>query len=536
MGNESGFYGKEIQLNNYNFSCFDGNSNYLILGNKNQIKIFNLKSNNKYPIVIEKENTISLIRIHPRIKTIFLSVLNDNIIIWEIKQSKNECKEKIIIKGHTKIITKAVFCKTNDKLLASSSEDKTIKIWLFERYFCIANIQTTHIIYNIVLFNEYIYYQNKEESITIYNINELREVKTIKNEVDDFIIKDINTIIIRFENKLKFYSKTQIKKITFVKEIKNMFYDEQLNILYLFLDKVLLLYEPTKKNIITKFDFSLFNLIFIDNIINSNFIFGNFLLFNDGSFYIYSFYSKKIYDENKIIQLSFPKDDFWDRCISSISNNDSLSWNENDDFLDDEIFKKNYLNDQEIEKELSSNFNIKLKDKKNQVENILKNYEENNEIEMNYYKLIKLIIKDNTNKNLIVKYLHFLEKIDTKFQVFENFQKEYEYYRIVFTNEELIKYKFNGNKVSERELFFDLINTIITLNINKMVEKNKFYEEIKTKLKTIQIFNQPIEFTNEELYWYRNRIIIYFSLKKILSNSNIYSFFQNFTFILLSFN
>ena len=166
MGNND-FIQKEILLNNYTFNSFNGNTSYLILADRKKIKIFNLKSNNKSPIIIKKDTNISFIEMHPRIKTIFLSVLNDKIIVWEINQITNGCTEKIIIKGHSKIIKKAVFCKNNDKLLASFSDDKTIKIWFFERHFCIANIQTILDIYNILLYYDCIYYQNENKSITI---------------------------------------------------------------------------------------------------------------------------------------------------------------------------------------------------------------------------------------------------------------------------------------------------------------------------------------------------------------------------------
>ena len=520
MGNKD-FTQKEILLNDYTFNNFNGNTSYLILADRNKIKIFNLKSNNKSPIIINKNTNISFIEMHPRIKTIFLSVLNDIIIIWEINQLTNQCAEKIIIKGHSKIIKKAVFCKTNDKLLASFSDDKTIKIWFFERHFCIANIQTVLNIFNIVLYYECIYYQNENKSITIYDINELKEVKTIKKKVDNFIIKDTKTIIIQFKNTLIFCSGGWEEKIAFDENINNMFYEDQLKILYLFKAKSLLIFEPIKKIIIKKFDFPIFQLVFLDNVVNSRDIFANFLYFNGGAFNICSFYSKDIYNKDKIVELSFPKKDFWKGCVSSISDIDALRWNENEDFLDVEILKKDYLNDVKIDAELINNYNIQLKDKKNQVKNIIKNYKEENDIEMNYFEYLKMLIKDNTNKDLIIKYLKFLEKNgeNIKYAYKQGYQKEYNYYIIALTNEDLVKNNFKGNKISQRELFFQLLHKIYNLDL--IMKKDSFRDEIMTKLKTMQIFNQPIDFNNEELYWYRNRIIIYFSLKKIFAKENM---------------
>ena len=128
-----------------------------------------------------------------------------------------------------------------------------------------------------------------------------------------------------------------------------------------------------------------------------------------------------------------------------------------------------------------------------------------------------LLIKDNTNKDLIIKYLNYLKKYDTmiKFKFIENFKNEFDYYKIIFENRELIDNKFEKKEYSEKEIFFQLLNDIIKIDIKKY-DNDDNYKKIKKKFKNIQKFNQPIKFDNKELYWYRNCFIIYSSLKKII--------------------
>ena len=125
-----------------------------------------------------------------------------------------------------------------------------------------------------------------------------------------------------------------------------------------------------------------------------------------------------------------------------------------------------------------------------------------------------MLIKDNTNKVLITKYLKFLKenenKIDSQFIV--RYEEEYKYYKIMFEKDELVKNKFGSKDLSEKEFFIAFLKSILEVDINKSA---KFFSNINEKLKKTQLFNQPITFDNQELYWYRNLFIIFTSLKKI---------------------
>ena len=128
-----------------------------------------------------------------------------------------------------------------------------------------------------------------------------------------------------------------------------------------------------------------------------------------------------------------------------------------------------------------------------------------------------MLIKDNTNKDLIIEYLDYLRKYDKKIEniYFDKFETEYNYYKVMFENEELINKDFAPKDFSEKDLFFKLLNSIINIDIKEEIFNNEVFENIENNLKKTPIFNQPIKFENKELYWLRNNFIINSSLRKI---------------------
>ena len=91
------------------------------------------------------------------------------------------------------------------------------------------------------------------------------------------------------------------------------------------------------------------------------------------------------------------------------------------------------------------------------------------------------------------------------------------------------------NKLSEKELFFNLLKEIRNIDVKKKNENGDidnldiFLNKIVNILNKIQKFNQPITFDNQELYLFRNKVVIYFSLRGI-SKSKI----KNEKFILMT--
>ena len=88
---------------------------------------------------------------------------------------------------------------------------------------------------------------------------------------------------------------------------------------------------------------------------------------------------------------------------------------------------------------------------------------------------------------------------------------------------------FKGKDCSQKEIFKNILNKLISLNIedNNMsgdgIENNGlnlFKKEIDEKISKMQLFNQPIDISNIELYWQRNCNVLFLGLKTILENYN----------------
>ena len=130
-----------------------------------------------------------------------------------------------------------------------------------------------------------------------------------------------------------------------------------------------------------------------------------------------------------------------------------------------------------------------------------------------------MLIKDNTNKNLVAKYLNYLNDNKDQKEIKEevNFENEYENYKIMFNKEELESYKLKNKLYSQKEEFINTLKDIMELESK---DYNTFEEKAKKKLERLQLFNQPIDFTNKELYWYRNNFVLYHSLKGIFESKD----------------
>lgn len=104
---------------------------------------------------------------------------------------------------------------------------------------------------------------------------------------------------------------------------------------------------------------------------------------------------------------------------------------------------KDYFNYQDIESEMENIKNISLFKRKQIVNKKLNEIDALKDIKEAYFDLLKIIIKDNTNKNLITKYLQFLGKnkkqLDSNFRYYEKYENELKYYLIIFDTDEALK-------------------------------------------------------------------------------------------------
>lgn len=510
---------------NHCVQILNANSAYIISTDGLDLYIYCLDSN-PYPISIIASNSpnIHAVEMHHNYKNIFLSISENEIKIWEIIENKKKCEAKITIRGHKKGIIKALFCKNNDKQFISYSKDNTIKIWSMDKSFCITSISVKNKIKNIEFFQDHLFYQEENESIVIYDPVKLIKRSTIKIKLEKFFVifenvkdKDPYDFIIFNEKRLILKSNIN-KKLIFDDEPRNIFYDDNFEIIYIFFNCYLEIIKAKTMEILLNITNKYEKTFYIDNQINNKYICGNFL-YSTNPVTIYSFSSKEIYNPEKIKVLSKPKPDFWAQFIPIISNMQSLSWDNNIETPKNDFVFKNYLNDETIKAELFSNFNKNLKQKRLEVLNTIKNFVINkNDLDANFIEFIRMLIKDNTNKDLIIKYLNYLQKYENKlkYEFIDKFNDEYNYYKIMFDDKELKDNNFvTKGRHSEKDLFFTILDSIRNIDINQDILKDQCFLNIEEKIKKIQIFNQPIKFENKELYWHRNCFIIYYSLKKI---------------------
>ena len=93
-----------------------------------------------------------------------------------------------------------------------------------------------------------------------------------------------------------------------------------------------------------------------------------------------------------------------------------------------ELHKKNYLKIEEIKNELEKINNLTLDERKNLVIKELNDIDNNNnkmDIKQKYLYFCKMLIKDNTNKNLLFDYLNFIKSNDEELLIIfnENYEK-----------------------------------------------------------------------------------------------------------------
>ena len=528
MGNDTSVKFKLEQsynLNHINILIVEANSFYILGNIKDGLCILKLNPDSSFSSIKVDYNKINNAEMHPNYKNVFLTIYYDELAIWEINENEKECVQKIMIKGNKKYI-KALFCKNNDKQFVSYSEDRTIKIWSMENSFCIGSISVDRHTKNIEFFTDYLFYQEGSGYIVIYDPVKLKKISEIKNSLKNFFViykhycnfSNYSTynFILFDDNNIMLNSRYD--KLNFQDKIEQIFYDDNLNIIYIFFINYLKIVYINEKDQTFEILFNIKNAsqpnYYIDNHANNKFICGKFLEFFSNTIRIYSFISKKLYNPEKIEVLTNPNPSFWDNCMSTISNIEMLKLENNVIPPENDLILKNYLNDKEIKDEVILNFNKSLKQKRLEVANQIKDFHINeNNLNSTYKDFIKMLIKDNTNKGLITKYLKFLKANENKidYQYIVKFEDEYNYYRVMFEKDELQMSEFDSKDFSENELFINFLNSILKININH----SDFFENVEKTLKNIQLFNQPISFNNKELYWHRNLFIVYTSLKKI---------------------
>ena len=487
------------------------NTCYIIsLDDDDIISVYNI--NTKQTINLNFSS--SLIKFHPKIENMFIIIQENIAKIFEINNSNFSCVKRSDVEGHTQEIKIVDFFRHNYMLFATYSNDKTIKIWNFYKAFCLFNILLTDPINNFQIYSSSIYYYNKTKSCLIkYNINEYKQTDYNWKVGNVFVVLKNEEIASLSGNYLTKYSKKDENKYLKLNTPMQMFYDSKYDHLYIFCYSEIKVVEMKKMEIILTKQIAHFKAFYINNCSDNNDII-SFLIFLNENIDFFEFYS--VSNENKARSYNYflPGSEFFKDIPDNICGMENVSWEANkDEDLDNIIYKK-YLDFPDIKLELEENYKKSLSRKKKEVNDGFdknKNY--------SYKELIKMLIKDNTNKNLVAKYLNYLNDNKDQKEIKEevNFENEYENYKIMFNKEELESYKLKNKLYSQKEEFINTLKDIMELESK---DYNTFEEKAKKKLERLQLFNQPIDFTNKELYWYRNNFVLYHSLKGIFESKD----------------
>ena len=212
------------------------------------------------------------------------------------------------------------------------------------------------------------------------------------------------------------------------------------------------------------------------------------------------------YDEEDILT-----EDYFKGCIFDQTNIIGLLKYDNDEkiILPDKINKK-YFEIKKI-KESFEKQSKNLINLKNYVKEEIQKERDFNDNDEEYLFYTKLLIKDNTNKNLLKKYLKFLKHIEKNKIILnnphENFKDELNYYLPLFDENDLKEFHYT-NFTSEKEKVEEILN-----NIRNSINNNSF-KELKDSIKNIYfIYNHPFPLDSSEIIFLRCKISLLEDIK-----------------------
>ena len=216
-------------------------------------------------------------------------------------------------------------------------------------------------------------------------------------------------------------------------------------------------------------------------------------------------------------------ENYFQRCLMYITDITELlkysnNEEENNFFLNK---KKLYFEIDIIQKDLKQQ-SKSLIDLKNYVNKVVEKELESKkfkDINEEYLFYIELLIKDDTNKKLLIKYLKLLKNIEENNiklnYPHEKYNDEFNYYLPLLDKNDIINEFGYKNFKSEKEKVKDLLK-----NIKYSIE-NETFNKLKNELEEIDfIYNQPFPLNTDENIFFRCRIYIIDIIKNVEYKQN----------------
>ena len=502
--------------------------NYIGAFFRDTIKIFELNDN----LDINLKNSFSTGKVienmdfNSKYKDILLTIpANDYIKLYNISNQNNFEVISILNGESTKDAHYAKFNPTNENLIISS-KDKIIDIWDITKYTNIKNIQSKKIIYNLTwdISGNYFGY-----------ITDLKGLNVSDNDNKNIITIDADNInsfeFINNQDLITFHNDSMIKKwdIRYYNnpklEIKDLYADYELydkNNDYIYIKNDLFqIYKSDNLYKIHEEEFDFYNnpIILDSHFLKNNEIANMAEQGKNGKFNIIKIVkkNKSTFEEKNDQNNIKEQQDFINNIVYKISNYENFS-----DYINqkkDVYYRnKNYLEIDEIKTEINLIGKVSLPDRKKYVKDVY-----DGKIKVNPFKdkideyihYIKLLIRDNTNKSLLKDYLQFLEKNEIELSQkisLENYKDEVEFYKVCFNKKEYMENFGLSKEKSEKESLVDFL-----IQIKDSKDINQFIGLIKNIKSMVEYpyFNQPINGENEELLFFKSKLILYNEISSI---------------------
>ncbi len=147
-------------------------------------------------------------------------------------------------------------------------------------------------------------------------------------------------------------------------------------------------------------------------------------------------------------------------------------------------------------------------------------------VKTKYIKIRKLLFLDDTNKNIAKLYLNFL-KDHLKFinqNGLNNYILEVEKYKLVLTVKEMKDIEENIKTKSEKENFIDFLKKLKNISDDKLIQEKDIedvYNYALNESMKIKYFYSPIEFSNQELFYYKLYILLMMNIANIKNDIKI---------------
>ena len=510
---------------------------------------------------------ITGIKLNPKYNNILMVLTIKTINFFEIPETfKNKGKIKIdkprfIFNKKELVYNEAIFNPSKGHNIACSCFDSTIRIWSI-RNPSIQKISCSEIPLEMKWdeTGNLLGYFDESNFIKIYSILKKKEIFNLNLEepIFDFEFFGKNIILIGNSNKdkiiqyefdprpkedLKILEKNQYKyiykeKFNFFSVCKDclLIYSDN-NMIKLFNDISIqsynLIYQANfpmsqpkmvksfKKNI-------LFKILDIDQKNNAKLIIleGIHKTKEENELNKINFKNQKnIYEKNNTENSSFDNSDedsnqdYFEDCLDIfIDIKECLNFSYN--VFDDQYKKKKkYFKIDEVNDNLEKNKDKNLIYRREFVREEIKKIKTFNSIKEEYMFYLNLLIMDETNVDLLSKYLSFLQKNEKYFEKekipHEKFNDEIKYFSI-FMDKNEIKKEFGNDFESEKTKLINLLE-----NYSNSI-KNKNIDEFRNKLKEENIgrqFNQPITCSSKEIIYYNCYKMIYYDISNEKNNS-----------------